>query len=309
MSFNPSIEIKQNPVTTSALPFQVAVASMSGDAAKSEKLFADVRKKTLRTLNAIKIVAPILSTLVVKSSNGEEDSVGLFKRLVGQSSEMSELVVRQLGEDPLRPENFWLRNMLERVFCEVLRDQVLRGDVGSLKSVEPVVRAIGEMDWASVSEESGVYESWSTDATVKIALIRAAAPILAKSSSFNFFRTNMDEDLEDILKLLMGSAGKATDSMVDHHAGEKERASLFSVLVVEAGGLYSSAWHACGKQVVATLSNLSDKQLQVLLRDNPSGLPLDAVNEMFEKNFARLVYLSSKLVPQKAGKIDARLRT
>lgn len=309
MSFNPPIEKKSVATASVDLPFQVSGPVASGDPAKSDKLFADARKKTMRTLNAIKIVAPILSTLSSKGSGGEEDSVGLFKRLVGQSSEMSELVVRQLGEDPLLPENFWLRNMLERVFCEVLRDQVLRGDSGSLKSIEPVIRAIGDMDWASVSEDGGVYEAWATDTTVKVALIRAAAPILAKSSAFNFFRTNMDEDMDAILKLLMSSAGRATDSMVDPAAGEKERASLFSVLVVEAGNLYSSAWHACGKQVVATLSNLTDKQLQALLRDNPSGLSLDAVGEMFEKNFSRLVYLSSKLVPQKAGKIDARLRT
>jgi hypothetical protein len=59
---------------------------------------------------------------------------------------------------------------------------------------------------------------------------------------------------------------------------------------------------------VSNLSGLSDKELKALLSHNPSGLPLDKVNAMFEKNFSRLVALSVKLVPPKAGKIESRLK-
>lgn len=279
------------------------------DPAKAERASDEARKKTMRTLNAIKIISPVLSAVIERhgASGSEDESLGTFRRLVSQASEMSELMIRELGEDPEAPTSFWLRNMLERAFCEVLRDQVQRGKEGSLKSLQPVLREVSKMQWAS-ADGKAEFETWGTDTTVRAALMKATAAVMIKAAAFDFFRADLGADMEEVMRALMGAASRATLSIVDPAAGEREKASLFSVLIGEAGLLYASAWNVCGKQVVGNLSGLNDKELKTLLAQWPAGLPLDNVNAMFEKSFSRLVALSVKLVPQKPGRIEARLK-
>ena len=279
------------------------------DPAKAERAFDEARRKTLRTLNAIKIVAPVLSAVIEKHGAGgsEEESIATFKRLISQSSEMSEFVIKELGEDPHLPANFWLRNMLERTFCEVLKDQHQRGKDTGLRSMEPVLREIAKMEWAG-ADGAQEFETWAPDTVVRASLLRASAPIMIKAAGFDFFRVDFGKDLEAIMRRLMGAASRATLAMADASSGEKEKASLFAVLIGEAGALYASAWHVCGKQMVANLSSLNDKELTELLSKNPEGLPLEKIDEAFERNFSRLVALSTKLVPQKPGRMEARLK-
>lgn len=313
MSFKPAIVAEGLPAAPAEPAFEELLGTarnVESDPSKQDRAGDDARRKTLRTLNAVKIVSPIMAAVVEKYSGAgsETDSIAFFKRLVIQASEMSEQVVKGLGADPVASENFWLRNMLERSFCEMLRDQVQRGKEGSLKALEPFLMTVVEMDLPH-HDVSQKFENWSVETVVRSAIFRACAPIIAKASNFDFFRKDPDKDFEEIAKLLMRVASEATLKLADKAAGEKERASLFSVLIAEAGVLYASAWQACGKQVVTNLSNLSNKELQALLAENPEGLPLDGVQESFEKNFNRLVSMSAKLVPQKAGRIDVRAKS
>lgn len=303
----PSGKGKESESSLSFMQPMVDLSSM--DPAKADKAAADGRRATLRTLNAVKILGPVMAAVVERHamSGGEEDAVGAFKAMVGQASEMSELVLRELGEDPMAPANFWLRNMLERAFCEILKDQVQRGREPTLRPLEPLLRDVSRIQWQA-SESPAPFESWAPDTSARVALVRAAAPIMARFAGFNFFRTDLGADIEDIMRLLMGKAAAATVAMADPGASERDRASLFSVLVVEAGSLYASAWHSCGKQMVNNLESLNDVKLAALIAEDPRGLPLDKVNEVFEHNFARLTTLSAKLVPQAAGKIEARIK-
>jgi hypothetical protein len=314
MGFQPKEALEgAQPASQSSLPFLAPDPknpTLKMEPALAQRHTEEARKKTLRTLNTIKTVSPIMSALIERqaSSGSEEEAVALFKRLVGQASDAAELVMTEMGEDPVDPANFWMRNVLERAFCEMLRDQVQRGREGSLRPLEPTLRALAKMEWRQ-PEGSQPFETWAADTSARAALARAAAPILSKASAFDFFRKDLDKDLEQILRGIMEKARMATQELVDPAAGEKERASLFSMLVGEAGLLYASAWQACGKPVVANLSSLKDAQLNALLAEHPDGLPLDKVQEVFDKNFSRMVSLSSRLVPQKAGKLEARLKT
>lgn len=308
MGFNPPAGLRQEPM--SSLPFlRAGTDEGSSDPAKSDKAAADGRRATMRTLNAVKILGPVMAAVVERHavSGGEEDAVGSFKSMVGQASDMSELVLRELGEDPLAPQSFWLRNMLERAFCEILKDQVQRGREPSLRPLEPLLKGIAGIQWQA-SEGPAPFENWAPDTSARVALVRAAAPVMARFAGFNFFRTDLAADIEDIMQLLMSKAAAATVAMADPQASERERASLFSVLVVEAGALYASSWHSCGKQLVNNLESLDDEKLAALIGQDPRGLPLDKVNEVFEQNFARLTTLAGKLVPPAAGKIEARIK-
>ena len=313
MGFKAKQDDVGSPAVETTLPFLAPDPknpALKMDPAMAQRHTEEARKKTLRALNAIKIVSPIMSALTERqaSSGSEEEAVSLFKRLVGQASDASELVLREMGEDPEDEKNFWMRNVLERAFCEMLRDQVQRGREGSLRPLEPTLRALAKMQWREQPDGAAPFETWATDTSARAALARAAAPILSKASGFDFFRKDLDQDLEAILRLLMAKAQAATLALVDPAAGEKERGSLFAMLVGEGGALYASAWQACGKQAVSNLSSLNDAQLKGLLAEHPQGLPLDKVQELFEKNFERMVSLSARLVPQKAGKIEARVK-
>jgi hypothetical protein len=251
MSFSPSAKkmgmVEEAVVPTSDLPFlqpgKVFSASVISDPSKAERVSDEARKKTMRTLNAIKIVAPVLSAVTERhgASGSEDESLATFRRLVSQASDMSEYVIRELGEDPESQGSFWLRNMLERTFCEILKDQVQRGKEGSLKSLQPILREIAQMQWAS-GDGKVEFETWGADTTVRAALLKATAPVMIKASVFDFFRTDMARDMEDVMRVLMGAASRATLAISDSGASEKEKASLFAVLVGEAGVLYASAW-------------------------------------------------------------------
>lgn len=176
-----------------------------------------------------------------------------------------------------------------------------------MSALEPILKNLTSLDLPLIDGHQE-FASWGHDTAVRTAIVRGAAPILVKVMGFDFFRTDIDSDIELIMQKIVADVGRATLSMVAASASEREKSSLFSVLLAEAGQLYASAWHACGKQVVANLSNLNDRELKALLADNPKGLPLNKVNESFDKNFSRLVGLSKKLVPQRAGKLDSRMR-
>lgn len=315
MGFNPALQGQASPSEASeqeGLEFLKAPKEEKGfasDPAKLDKQTDEARKKTLRALNALRIVGPLLAAVMDKPgpTASDEASAKAFKELVASTSALSESVSRKLGADPEDPNNFWIRNMLERAFAEALKEQWSKSQSADLSALNGPIDALLAMEapWADAGRE---VESLSVENTVRAALIRAACPVLMKAQlGFNFFR-NMDNEIEPIMRHLMGAASKAALSMADAHASEKDRAGLFSILISEAGNLYATSWWVAGKQSVEDLSKLSDKELQAMLKEHPEGLPLDRVNNLFEKNFTRLVSVANRLVPPKPGKIDARIK-
>lgn len=315
MGFSPS---SNNAQTPSALSQEEGMEFLqttrdeklfSQDPAKAEKAADEARKKTLRALNALRIVGPLLSAIMEKpgANATDEQSANAFKELVSITSSLSEKVCRKLDVDPEDANNFWMRNMLERAFAEVLKDQWSKNQVANLSALEGPIDALVKMDapWADAPRD---FEALSPEGTVRAAIIKAGVPIVTKAQlGFDFFR-NMDKDIEGIMRYLMKAAAEATITMADSNSSEKDRAGLFSILMSEAGNLYATSWWVNGKQALKDLDKLSDKELQNMLKDQPGGLPLDKVNNTFDKNFKRLVSVANRLVPQKAGKIDARIK-
>lgn len=279
------------------------------DPAKAEKLSEEARKKTLRALNALRIVGPLLAAVMEKpgANASDEQSANAFRELVSATSALSEKVCRKLGVDPEDANNFWMRNMLERAFAEVLKDQWAKNQSANLSALEAPIEALIDMEapWAEGSRE---FEAFSLENTMRASIIRAASPILMKAQlGFDFFR-NMDKEIESIMSYLMGAVSEATLSMADTNASEKDKAGLFSILMSEAGNLYATSWWINGKSALKSLDKLSDKEINAMLKDNPDGLSIDDVNATFDKNFKRLVSVANRLVPQKPGKIDARIK-
>lgn len=291
-------------------PVAESAAPETQDWAKAEKSREEARKRSLRALNALRIVGPLLVAVMEYpgAEAGEEAVAKSFKELVSNASAFSEKVARELGVDPLDQKNFWIRNMLERAFSEVLRETWVKSKKADFSGMEKAVQSL--LDATSPEEPLWrEFEPLGMDAHLRAAVIKSAAPILMKSQvGFDFFR-NMDEEIEPIMRRIMGHASKASMELAEEKASDHDRASLFSILMSEAGNMYATAWWVEGKKAVDNLSRLSNKELDELLKLNPKGLPLDSVNEQFEKNFGRLVGLANKLIPQRPGRIDSRLRT
>jgi hypothetical protein len=276
------------------------------DPQKAEKIEDEARRKTLRTLNALRVVGPLIEAIMERPGPfaSDEEISQAFRELVGSTSAFSERVAGKMGVDPADPKNFWVRNVLERVFAEALKEQWAKRKTASLDALEGPINALLEMEWASGERQ---FDSLAPDLAVKAALIRAGAPILMKAQTgFDFFR-DMNKEIEPIMQRLMGAAAQATLSLSDEAASERDRASLFSVLISEAGSLYATSWWILGKKAVEDLARVSDAELKGILKEYPEGLPLEKVNAAFDKNFGRLVSVANKLVPPRPGVIASRL--
>lgn len=277
------------------------------DPAKAERMQDEARRKTLRALNALRIVGPLIAAVMENPGPfaKDEEVAAAFRQLVGASSSFSERVAGAIGIDPADPKNFWARNVLERVFAEALKEQWVKSKGASLEPFLEPIKQVVAMDFPDGARE---FEAISPDLAIKAALIRAAMPILSKAQTgFDFFR-DMDKEIEPIMGRLMGAAARGALELCDPNASERDRASLFSILISEAGNLYASSWWVMGKKAVEDLARVSDTELSEILREYPEGLPIDKVNAQFDKNFKRLVSVANKLVPQRAGAIPARLR-
>ncbi len=321
MSFKPKLDAAQEhaPPREGALAFlsgaepSPEAAKTDADWAKADRDHQEARRNALRAMNAIKVVGPLLAALM-ESPGPEatsEESYRSFSSMVESASSYSEKVAKKIGIDPEAPQNFWIRNVLERTFAEIIREQWAKGKGADLSYLDGAIDRLISIDLPHWESQEGLAkgpEDLPIETHIRASLAQAAAPVLMRAQlGFDFFR-NMDAELEPIMRRLLASASKATLDLADSACTEADRAHLFGVLIGEAGQLYSNAWKAAGKEAVASLSKLNDAELKEMLKAHPNGLPLDSVNEIFEKNYSRLVSVAAKLVPPQAGKIGERIR-
>lgn len=314
MSFQPNVpkvaaahEGAADPVLA-YLEQDASVAKVRGmDPSKADRMEDEARRKTLRLLNAIKVISPLLTAIMETPATemSSEKAANAFRDMVSTVSLLAERVSLKIGANPDNAKDYWIRNVLERVFAEALRDQWVKNKKIDVSFVESCMDKVLLVE--GLPEASNDYENLSSSSSVKVALVRAATAVMVKAQTgFDFFR-NVSDDLEPILEKVRNAALSAAGTLTEANTSEKERAVLFSMLLTEAGSMYATSWWSVGKETVESLSRLSDKDMAKLLKENPKGLPLDRVNEMFDRNFARLVSLSAKLAPPKAGKIEDRV--
>ena len=302
--------------TAEGLEFLAEAGGPQGGAvdwAKADKTSQDARRNALRAMNAIRIVGPLLAALLENPGPdaSPEESYKGFSSMVESASSYSEKVARKLGIDPSSPQNFWIRNVLERAFAEVLKEQWSKKKGADLSYLDGAIDRLVEVElpkWDEPEGGAGKPEDLPIETHIRASLAQAAAPVLMRAElGFDFFR-DMDKEIEPIMRRLLAAASQGTLALADKACSERDRANLFGVLVSEAGQLYANSWRAAGKKAVESLSKLSDADLKEMLKGHPEGLALDSVNEMFEKNYARLVSVAVKLVPPQAGKIGERIK-
>ncbi len=265
---------------------------------------------TLKTLNALKIVSPIVTALMTKPGVDAptEEISSSFRLLIKEISNISGVVCEKIGVDPSKEKNYWVRNVLEKSFAEILKEQWLANEK---IDTEKMVNLIDDIvKFSETVTEKPQYEELSDLLALKMASIKATMLIVNEAqTNFDLYR-NLEEDIEPIMTKLFEKSAEAVNKLADNYAESSDRAKLFYVLMQEASELYACAWNSEGKRVKEIMESYSPEKIQKSLEKykNSGGFPLDKVNHDFDKYFDRMVVISEKLVSSQKSGLDKKLK-
>lgn len=277
---------------------------------QEEILKKSAQQVTLKTLNAIKIVSPIISTLLEneKSHQSDEHLSMLFKKIILDVSNYAEQTCAAIGIDSKKEKNAWVRNVLERHLAEFVHKSINEDGEFHLEKLQELIPTIIEFSGECAEKEP--FEELTPTMLIQLANVRAIMPVMNEAlNNFDFFR-DINKDIEPILKTLHKAAAKATSKLADDYAQEKNRSQLYYLLMQEAGNLYASCWKSEAKRVKKIMENTSEKvQESVQKYKTSGGFPLNKINEEFELYFNRFTVVSQKLtIATKKNNLATRLK-
>lgn len=265
---------------------------------------------TLKTLNAIKIVSPIISALIESSKAQENDEQlsMLFKKLILEISDTAEKSCTLIGIDPKKERNAWVRNVLEKHLSEFAKQSLLSHSEVYLDKFLVLLPTITEFSTDCAEKEP--FEDISPTSLIQLANIKAIMPIMSQSlSNFDLFR-NFNNDVEDILNHIHKTVAKATIVLADEYANEKNRAQLYYLLMQEAGTIYATCWKTEVSRIQKIMTSPSEKVQQSIDKyKQQGGFPLNKINDDFSTYFQRFVVISQKLtVATKKANLATRVK-
>lgn len=269
-----------------------------------------IHQYTLKTLNALKIVSPIICALMEKpgvDAPNEEMSES-FRHLIKETSEIAEKFCEKMKIDPTKEKNFWIRNVIEKSFAEILRVQWTTTGQTNLSQITKLFDEVLKV--AETSSETNSYEELSAISNVRTATFRAIMPILTEAqTNFDLYR-NLENDIEPITQKIFEVSSKAVDKLADDYADSADRAKLFYMITQEAGNLYAASWRAETKKIAEIMEKNTPEKLEKIIEKYKStgGFPLNRIEHDFEKYFAKMMIITEKLVPSQKGTIDKRLK-
>lgn len=277
---------------------------------QEEILKKSAQQVTLRTLNAIKIVSPIVSTLLEneQSHQNDEHLSMLFKKIVLDISNYAEQTCNAIGIDSKKEKNAWVRNVLERHLAEFVQTSIKENGEYHLEKLQALIPSIVEFSTDCAEKEP--FDDLTPTMLIQLANVRAIMPIMNEAlNNFDFFR-DINKDIEPILILLHKAAAKATNKLADDYAQEKNRAQLYYLLMQEAGKLYASCWKSEARRIQKIMENPTEKVQESLEKyKTMGGFPLANINNEFEIFFNRFTVVSQKLtVATKKNNLATRLK-
>ncbi len=280
------------------------------DPYQEEMLKKTAYQITLKTLNALKIVSPIISALMVNPGvdGKNEEMSASFRLLIKEISNISGVVCEKLGVDPGKEKNYWVRNVLEKSFAEIIKDQWLANEK---IDTEKIVNLLEEViNFSDTVAEKNEYEEISDTNLLKIASIKSMLPVLNEAkTNFDLYR-DLEQDVEHIMTKLFEKSSVAVSKLSDDYADSSERSKLFYMVMQEAGNLYATSWNAEGKRIKQIMESYSPDKLQKSLERYKSsgGLPLDKVDHEFDKYFDKMIVITDKLINSSKSGLDKKLK-
>jgi cell division protein ZapA (FtsZ GTPase activity inhibitor) len=304
----PNEQIENNSGVDFLKPTKDAQKDSQNDPYRAELTAKSAFQHTMKTLNALKIVSPIISSLMQRPGldAANEEMSASFRGLITETSILAENVCEKLSIDSTKERNFWIRNVLERNFAKILGDQwVSQGKIETDK-VKNLIDDI--VKFSTNVAEKEYFEEVSDLNLVKLAAINAMLPILSESANFDLYR-NVGGDIEYIMTKLYNTASEATKKLADDYSDTTERAKMFYLLVQEAGELYAVSWKIEGHRINRIISSYPEDKLKSVIEryKTTGGFPIDKVDLEFDKYYDKMLVITEKLVMSQKGTIKNRL--
>lgn len=280
------------------------------DPYQEEMLKKTAFQYTLKTLNAIKIVSPIIIALMHKPGvdSSSEEMSSSFRMLIKEISNLSGMVCEKIGVDPSKEKNYWVRNVLEKSFAEILKEQWITNESVNTEKIINLINYVAEFT-EGVAEKIE-YDEIPDKSLLKIASIKAILPIINEAkTNFDLYR-DLEKDIEPIMTKLFSKSSYAVDRLSDNYAESSDRAKIFYMIMQEAGNLYASSWHAEGKRFLNIMESYSPEKLQKVLEKykKSGGFPIDKVEMEFDKYFDKMIVITEKLVTSPKSGIEKKLK-
>ena len=268
------------------------------------------RKKTLRTMNAVKIVMPIVSAIMQRpglEARPQEISQA-FKTIVADVSYLSQSICQKIGIDPEEEKNYWIRNVFEKLIAELIKEEWIKN--GKIET-DKILICIDEVIKKEMpTPDKHKITDLNFDPNLQISLIRSLLPIIQQAKlGFDLFR-KIDNDLEHIGKKIYDTAEQSLEKIIDEDASEIDKKQMMNVLLQSAGELYSVAWRVEAERVIHICENYKDNpdKLKKYLDKYPQGLPIEKLENDFSIYFDKMINVAQKLIPNKKGHINNRIK-
>lgn len=265
---------------------------------------------TLKTLNALNIVSPIMKALMNKpgvDGTNEQLSAG-FKSLIQETSSLSEKVCRKLNVDPENENNYWIRNVLEKHFSDLIEEQWSNGKDIDFNKMEVFLNVI--LENVDHYKEKAYYEDHSEMTQVKLGILKASSKVLNTIQSTFDLHRDVEKDIEQITEKLYNTAIHTVEKLSDEYASSSDRAKLFYSTILQAADTYSVAWEMEVKRVNEIMANTPKDKIEKLIaryKEN-GGLPIDKIDHDFNKYFNKTIAVTEKLIFSQKGTLEKRLK-
>lgn len=259
---------------------------------------------TMKTLNALSVVSPIVSGLLQTMEPNQEGKVlsDNFTKIITEVSTVAESTCSKIGVDPLKANNKWVRNMLERIYSNMAHDQWVKNQDVKLEEVYYLIEKV--VDFADNAAEKAHYIDLDELSSIKLACVSAMAPIIAEMEDATLYR-NISEDIEPIMDKLIKACEEGVARLANDYAGADNRAKLFTLLMQEAGKLYASSWKNEVKRIQSVVSkNANNEKIKKQFEDykNNGGMPIVNIDKNFDKFFDRIIIITNKLIENRRKK-------
>lgn len=264
------------------------------DPKKSDIQEDTVRRKTIATLNAIKIMAPIITALAFPNTQ-EKNLSGDYFLLTKATNDISKKICLEIGIDPDKSSNLWALNMVEKVVSECLKEQYISSE-GIInedliyKSISLVVHntelnSIAKNEFHHVNEKTAI----------QAAIIKAASLIFESFETGFDFNRDIVKEVDIILTHIVDKISRIESKIYPLDATDHDKAYIKSSLIVEAGQLYKTIHLAESERVKSILISKTKEEKNSIYEKYPDGFPMSNIEKKFDSFFDKLVAVSIKL--------------
>lgn len=254
------------------------------------------RQAVLKTMNALRVVSPVVCALISHPGvDGKpQDVSAAFKKMFTDISFISEKMCEKLDVNPKEEANFWIKNVFEKNFAEIIKSQWETNHSAEVDEIVPLFDDILKVADKMTSTQN--YEDISPVTNVRAAVLRCTIPIIMEAiNGFHLYRV-VEEDVEHIADVIFNASLNACQSLADEYADATSRSKLFYLLTTQATQVYLAAWRAEGIALENLIMRQPEKAEELRKRCYESGgLPIVKVDNHFFKYFEKLVIVTEKL--------------